>query len=130
MKKWLLLCVAAAMFSILVACGNTADKKSEDDAPIVVDESEIATGSLEIVASNWEFDKEVYAIRANEAVEISVSSIEGVHGIGIVGTDYGNIIDGKPQSVTITEPGTYTIRCSIPCGGGHRNMVAKLVVVE
>jgi cytochrome c oxidase subunit 2 len=130
MKKWLVLSLVFAMMSILIACGSGNGKSSnQSNAPIEVSDDEIATGSFEIVASNWEFDQEYYAIRANEAIEVNVNSIEGVHGIEIVGTDYNNIVNNKPTSITVTEPGTYEIRCSIPCGSGHRTMITKLVVV-
>lgn len=131
MKKWLVLSLVLAMMSILIACGTSNGKTSnQSNAPIEVSEDEIASGNLELVASNWKFDKEYYAIRAGEAIEVNVNSIEGVHGIEILNTEYNNIVNNKPTSVTITEPGTYEIRCSVPCGGGHRTMTTKLVVVS
>lgn len=131
MKKWLVLSLVLAMMSILIACGTSNGKSStQSNTPIEVSEDEIASGNLELVASNWKFDKEYYAIRAGEAIEVNVNSIDGVHGIEILNTEYNNIVNNKPTSVTITEPGTYDIRCSVPCGGGHRTMTTKLVVVE
>ncbi|GIP17048.1 hypothetical protein J40TS1_26900 [Paenibacillus montaniterrae] len=130
MKKWLVLSLVFAMVSILIACGSDNGKTSnEPETPIQVSEDEIASGTLEIVASNWKFDKEYYAIRAGEAIELNVNSIEGVHGIEIMNTEYNNIVNDKPTQITITEPGTYEIRCSVPCGQGHRTMITKLVVV-
>lgn len=130
MKKWLVLSLVFAMVSILIACGSDNGKTSnESEAPIQVSEDEIASGTLEIVASNWKFDKEYYAIRAGEAIELNVNSIEGVHGIEIMNTEFNNIVNDKPTQITITEPGTYEIRCSVPCGQGHRTMITKLVVV-
>lgn len=128
MRKWLLLALAVAMMSILIACGSN-NGNSKVEPPIEVSDDEIASGTLEIVASNWEFDKEYYAIRAGETVELTVNSIDGVHGIEIFDTEYNNIVNNKPTQITISEPGTYNIRCSIPCGQGHRTMVSKLVVV-
>lgn len=118
------------MMSVLIACGTSSGTSSnKPEAPIEVSEDEIASGTLEIIASNWDFDKEYYAIRAGEAIEVNVNSIEGVHGIEIVSTEYNNIVNQKPTTITINEPGTYEVRCSIPCGGGHRTMKTKLVVV-
>jgi|SRR5690606_26444486 len=129
MKKWLVLLLTFALMTILIACGTSNGSSNKSEEPINVSEEEIVSGELEIVASNWKFDKEYYAIRAGEAIDINVNSIEGVHGIEIVGTEYNNIISDKPASISITEPGTYQIRCSVPCGSGHRTMVSKLVVV-
>jgi len=128
MKKWIVLSIVAAMMSILVACGTSTTTK-QNEAPIQVSEDEIVSGTLEMVASNWKFDKEYYAIRAGEPIEVNVNSIEGVHGIEIMRTEYNNIIHDRPTTITITEPGTYEVRCSIPCGGGHRTMKTKIVVV-
>jgi len=125
-----MLALVAAMMSLLIACGsNNGNSKTKTEAPIQVSEDEIASGTLEIVASNWKFDKEYYAIRAGEAIDLTVNSIEGVHGIEILNSEYNNIVNNKTTSITISEPGTYNIRCSIPCGQGHRTMETKLVVV-
>jgi len=131
MKKWLVLALVSALMVVLMACGSTSNSNNPATpaAPIEVSEDEIATGSLVITASDWEFDKEYYAIRAGESVELTVDSISGVHGVEILNTEYNNIINNKTTAVTITEPGTYDIRCSIPCGSGHRTMTTKLVVV-
>ena len=113
---------------VLAACGSASNGNGKADS-IKVSEDEIATGSLVITAKNWEFGEKYYAISAGESIEVTVESIDGVHGIEIVNTEYNNIINDKPTAVTITEPGTYEVRCSIPCGNGHRTMVTKLVVV-
>jgi len=129
MKKWLVLLLTFALMTILIACGTSNGGSSNKvEPPINVSEDEIASGDLEIVASNWKFDQEYYAIRAGEEVSVTVNSVEGVHGIEIVGTPYSSIVKDA-TAVTITEPGTYVIRCSVPCGGGHRTMTSKLVVV-
>lgn len=130
MKKWLVLATITALMSILIACGsNTNNGQAKPAAPINVSEDEIASGTLTITASNWKFDKEYYAIRSGEAVDLTVNSIDGVHGVEIIGTDYNHIVNNKTTSVTITEPGTYEIRCSVPCGAGHKTMTSKIVVV-
>ncbi|HIW31484.1 MAG TPA: cytochrome C oxidase subunit II [Candidatus Paenibacillus intestinavium] len=128
MKKWLVLTLVTALMVVLAACGSASNNNGKADS-IKVSEDEIAAGSLVITAKNWEFDKEYYAIRAGESVEVTVNSIDGIHGIEIMNTEYSNIINDKATAVTITEPGTYEVRCSIPCGNGHRTMVTKLVVV-
>lgn len=130
MKKWLVLATITAIMSVLIACGSTNNNSNNTpDEPINVSEDEIASGELIMTAKNWEFDKEYYAIKAGEVIDLTVKSIDGVHGIEIMGTEYNNIINDKTTSVTISEPGTYEVRCSVPCGQGHRTMITKLVVV-
>src|SRR5690606_18034201 len=122
LRKWLVLSLVFALSTVLIACGSSSGSSKKPEPPIEVSDDEIVSGALEIIASNWDFDKEYYAIRAGEAIEVNVNSIEGVHGIEIVGTEYNNIVNQKPTTITINEPGTYEVRCSIPCGGGHRTM--------
>ncbi|MRG87330.1 cupredoxin domain-containing protein [Salinibacillus xinjiangensis] len=53
----------------------------------------------------------------------------GLHGIEIEGTNVKNVKLDKEGSATANlEPGEYTIRCIIPCGEGHGEMTAQLVV--
>jgi len=131
MKKWIVLALVTCLAVILIACGSApSSNKANGPEPVIdVAEEDIATGELEIIASNWKFDKEIYAIRAGEPVKLTVNSIEGVHGVEIRHTAYTHIPSKTETEVLITEPGTYTIVCSIPCGQGHRTMQAKLVVV-
>lgn len=132
MKKWIVLMLVTCLAITLMACGSNSSNNKTSNGPepvIEVAEEEILSEEMEIIASNWEFDKEIYAIRAGEPITLTVNSIEGVHGIEIRHTSYTNIGNNKPTEVVISEPGTYTIVCSIPCGQGHRTMQAKLVVV-
>jgi len=130
MKKWLVLGFVSLMTIMLMACGSTTNTQTgSSDKKIEVSESDIATGELTLTASNWKFDKEFYAIKAGEPITVTVNSIDGVHGIEIVKSEYNNIVNNKPTEITITEPGEYVVRCSIPCGAGHQKMMTKLVVV-
>ena len=128
----LLLALITALTTLLIACGTSSEGGAASNIaePIEVSPEEIVSGELEIIASNWEFDKEYYAIKAGEPINVTVNSLDGVHGIEIRDTAYTNIINNKTTEVTIDKPGTYSIICSIPCGTGHRTMVSKLVVVE
>lgn len=130
MKKWLVLGFVSLMTIVLMACGSSSNGGTgSSNKQIEVTENDIVTGDLTITASNWKFDKDFYAIRAGEPITVTINSIEGVHGIEIVNSEYNNIVNDKPTEITITEPGEYEVRCSIPCGSGHQKMITKLVVV-
>lgn len=134
MKKWVVFISILSIALVVAACGaNSGGNKpasgtaeggggEENSAPA-------SSGSgLVITASNWEFDKEEYKIKAGEPIDLTFKSIEGVHGMGILKTDYTNIGMDETVSVKIDEPGTYNIICSVSCGVGHAKMRAKLVV--
>ncbi|GAB2532116.1 cytochrome C oxidase subunit II [Gracilibacillus alcaliphilus] len=106
---------------MLAACGG--DDTENNTSPET--ETNENGEAVNITASNWEFDQEEYTASAGEVV-VNLSNEDGYHGIEIDGTDIA--IDGDGSATATLEAGEYTIRCSIPCGTGHNDMVATLVV--
>lgn len=129
MKKWLLFASAMCLVVVLAACGaNNSTNKDDNTKPATTNVDEgTATSDVVITASNWKFDKDEYKIKAGETVNLKLESVEGMHGITISKTDY-KIKTGGSTAVTITEPGTYDMICSVPCGAGHTKMKTTLVV--
>lgn len=128
MKKMLLPFLFLSIMTILAACsGNNSNntvEKAEDTGP----SEEAGTGNvIDITATNFEFDKDVYTVQSGEEVKIKLSNKEGMHGIAIEGTDVNINGDGE-ATFTPEKPGEYTIYCSIPCGEGHADMKSTLVV--
>jgi cytochrome c oxidase subunit 2 len=118
---------------VLSACAGGSDDASQgqdtgtDEGTIVEKDNDNASeNSLNISAANWKFDKEEYTVKAGEPVTIDYKNEQGAHGLAIEGTDINIQQDGQ-QEVTL-EPGEYKIYCSIPCGQGHADMTATLVV--
>lgn len=127
MKKWLLFASALCLVFVLAACGANSTKEENKEVQTTVADSGAASSELVITASNWKFDQEEYKIKAGETVNLKLDSIEGMHGVQIKNTDYA-IDGGKTVSVNISEPGSYEMICSRPCGAGHIEMKATLVV--
>ncbi|MBU9721219.1 MULTISPECIES: cytochrome C oxidase subunit II [Bacillaceae] len=117
MKKGLLFVLGLVVFAMVTACGGNDNSSNEEASNTEVD--------VEIQSFNWEFDQEVYTVSAGE-VTIGHTNQEGHHGIGIEGTDIS--INGDGSQTAQLEPGEYRIYCNIPCGQGHADMVATLVV--
>lgn len=134
-QKNLLLILFLAMVLVLSACGGGGDTSQDNDINENASQGtengegtgDASANSITISATNWDFDKEEYIVKSGEPVTIHFKSVEGVHGIGIEGTEVQNILDDGQQEVTL-EPGEYRIYCSIPCGQGHADMTATLVV--
>ncbi|WP_424767249.1 cytochrome C oxidase subunit II [Paenibacillus sp. sgz302251] len=128
MKKWLLFASAMCLVIVLAACGaNSNTNKETGNTDTTVTDGGTATSDLVITASNWKFDQEEYKIKAGETVNLKLDSIEGMHGVQIQKTKY-LIANNKTVPVNFSEPGTYEMICSVPCGAGHREMKATLVV--
>ncbi|TLS38986.1 cytochrome C oxidase subunit II [Pseudalkalibacillus caeni] len=118
MKKKLLVLMSALLMLALAACGGSDDASSDSGKGS-------DGGSVTLEAKNWEFDKEEYTVPAGD-VTINLKNAEGFHSVTIDDTDVK--IEGDGKATANLEAGEYTIRCATPCGEGHTDMTAKLVV--
>ncbi|QGQ97980.1 cytochrome C oxidase subunit II [Paenibacillus psychroresistens] len=132
MKKLLSLLLVLTLVFALSACGS----KKDDAADAIVDPAE-AVGTTEASTElifkaskeTFKFDKEEYTIKKGETIKLTLVNESGTHALRIDKLKV-NLKEGKmSQIITPDEAGTYTISCSFPCGGGHMNMKAKLIVV-
>lgn len=121
MKKLLTL-FTLSLALLLAACGGGDDDGAADNGDASTDGDSAA---VDIVATNWEFDQEEYTVPAGE-VTLNLVNEEGFHGISVDGTDLS--IEDEGTATAELEPGEYTIRCSVPCGAGHADMVSTLIV--
>ncbi|QDP39135.1 cupredoxin domain-containing protein [Radiobacillus deserti] len=119
MKKFVLSLFILSFVFLLAACGGEESSESES--------TEKADKSVQIEATNFKFDQEEYTVKAGEPVNIEFTSAEGMHGLMIPELNV-NIEGDGTKTITPEEPGEYEIRCSIPCGTGHAEMQATLIV--
>jgi cytochrome c oxidase subunit II len=132
MKKGILATLLFSLLLFLAACGGEDTTSNEPDTSADTEQSTETTtpdpnNEVNIVASNFHFDKEVYAVKAGEEVKLTFKNDEGNHGVNI--DDFDVAIQGDGEATfTPTEPGEYKIYCNIICGEGHADMVATLVV--
>lgn len=121
LKQMLFILIALFLLVAITACGAANNNDSENN-----EAAEEVTGEQVVLkASNWDFDQESYTVPAGE-VTVTLENVSGNHGIVVEGTDVE--INGEGSVSTELEPGEYTIRCTIPCGAGHAEMVTTLVV--
>ncbi|GEB34533.1 MULTISPECIES: cupredoxin domain-containing protein [Brevibacillus] len=125
-KKWTLLVSAVAFSAMLMtACGGKeqAANTNSTEAPAAATDG----NGINIEASNWKFNQDVYEVKAGEEFTINFKSTEGFHGIGIEGLDVDIQKDGS-KTLKVDKAGEYKIFCNVICGPEHGNMIAKLVV--
>lgn len=140
MKKSMLATLFISLILVLAACGGSNEEsvdESSNDSGETTEQSTKDSSSglgeattdnkLDIVATDFEFNKEEYVVQSGEEVSVSLTSEEGAHGITIEGTDV-NIQQEGTATFTPEEPGEYMIHCSVPCGEGHSSMMSTLVV--
>jgi len=129
-KRLSTIAACAVLALTLAACGgnnggnNSANEAANDTA---ANSGSTAGSVVDLTATNYKFDQEVYKVKAGE-VTFNLDNSEGVHGVKVSNTDVSLDNNTTSQTVTIDNPGEYEIICSIPCGPGHVKMRAKLVV--
>lgn len=123
MHKWamFILFIAASVLglAVIIFAPPTGDEEIIPEAQ----ENEI-----QFIMTNYQFDKQEYKITAGVPMTLTMVNKQGIHGVMIQGTDINLTPDNSSQEVTFDEPGEYTLLCSIMCGPGHDDMVAKLIV--
>lgn len=125
MKKFLGSIVLVSLLVILAACGG--NENGAEDNQQESTEEEASGETLDIIATNFQFNENEYTVKAGEPVTINLSNEEGQHGVAIEDFDVNIQGDGE-STFTPEEPGEYTIYCSVPCGEGHSDMTSTLVV--
>lgn len=123
MYKWILavLFFASAALGIGVLLSAMPQPPSEEELAA-------AENTLEIVASNWEFDQAEYVVEAGSTKTVKLVNEQGVHGISINGLGIELQGANLEQEVTFAEPGEYEVHCIVLCGEGHAQMVSKIIV--
>jgi cytochrome c oxidase subunit 2 len=126
MYKWLMfvLFIGASVFGV-VSLIDQVGIHARANAPEVSNEKQ-----LKLVASNFKFDQPEYRVAKGEKTKVSFIIKEGLHAVEIKGADLDIKLDkaNPSQEVSFEKPGTYDIMCILPCGVGHSNMNAKLIV--
>jgi cytochrome c oxidase subunit 2 len=87
--------------------------------------------SLRVEASAFAFTPATIEVDPGDRVTIELASTDYVHGLHIEGYDVNLTADpGQPASATFIadRPGTFRIRCSVPCGPLHPFMSGRLRV--
>src|SRR3990172_6559613 len=90
-----------------------------------------AARSVRVEASTFAFAPATIEVDPGDRVTIELASADVVHGLHIEGYDVNLTADpGQPASATFVadRPGTYRIRCSVPCGPLHPFMSGRLRV--
>jgi cytochrome c oxidase subunit II len=123
-RKFMFLTAIVALLLVLAACGSKTEAPADNSSTGAVE----ADGqALVITASNYKFDQQEYRVKKGEPVTISLKNSSGMHGIEISNLDI-KVTQDKAETVTINDAGQYEIHCNIPCGSGHSNMKATLIV--
>jgi len=91
------------------------------------------TVTFDVVAKQFEFVPAVLNVSKGDNVIINLTSADVMHGFTIDEFDIDETIkQGEKKQVKFVadKAGSFVIRCTIPCGQGHRDMKGQLIVAE
>ncbi|MEB3101090.1 cupredoxin domain-containing protein [Ferviditalea candida] len=128
MKRIKLAMLGTAIIMALSACGSKEDSASNSDAASSADAANAK--EIKLVATNFQYDQPEYHVKKGEPVKFVLELKQGAHGAEIKELGVNLDFNKKTQVVVPNQAGTFEIRCDIPCGPGHYNMVSKLIVEE
>jgi len=114
----------------LVACSQQPTQQSQTGG-VVTEPSTGNTVEVNITASEFKFDPGVVNAHVGDKVIIHLTSADDEHGIAIEG--YNVHVEAQPGDTQTLEfiadkAGTFTFKCNVPCGSGHRDMTGQLIV--
>ncbi|KIL37878.1 cytochrome C oxidase subunit II [Gordoniibacillus kamchatkensis] len=123
MKKLIVILGVIALALGLAACGS-----NQNSAPSPSAAPDPNAQQVKIEATNWQFNQPEYHVKKGQPVTITFDSKQGMHSATL--KDFNVKLDTNNKTATFTpdKAGSFEIRCMIPCGQGHANMVSKLVV--
>ncbi|MDR0268809.1 MAG: cupredoxin domain-containing protein [Paenibacillus sp.] len=129
MKKAIAFALSCMLLLVLSACGGGKNDVSTASSG-VSDTGVTPSEELIIKAKNFAFDKQEYHLKKGVPIKITLKNEDGIHGVLIPGLELNLDNNQKSQVVTPDKAGTFEISCSVMCGAGHSNMLAKVIVDE
>lgn len=86
---------------------------------------------IRMTARKYTFNPGVITVKKGDRVELIITATDHDHGIAIPAFGIKQRLkQGVPTTVTFvaSKAGSFTFRCSVFCGMGHRHMKGKLIV--
>ncbi|QGQ96163.1 cytochrome C oxidase subunit II [Paenibacillus psychroresistens] len=108
----------------------TVAPAATDAAATTAPVSTEAAQEVKLIASaaTFKFDKPEYHVKKGVPVNLSLEMKDGKHGARLVDFDVNLNSETPTATFTPDKAGTFLIKCSVPCGDGHMNMTANLIV--
>lgn len=89
------------------------------------------TRTITINVTDWSFNPASITVAKGEKVKLQLVGGTGIHSFAVPGLGM-NVRIAAGETVTVDLPtnteGTFDARCAIPCGPGHRDMKATIVI--
>lgn len=114
---------------------DDSSESSEDSVEIDVNAgASAAAGTTRVVrvtVTDWEFAPTLISAKKGEKVQLELVGGTGIHSFAVPGLEM-NVRVEPGQVVKVDLPtdtvGSFDASCRIPCGPGHKDMKAKIVI--
>jgi cytochrome c oxidase subunit 2 len=86
---------------------------------------------IDMTVTDWSFAPNAITVKKGQKVTIRLKGIEGEHSFAIPELNINVAIEeGQTKDIVIPtdNTGTFTFRCMIPCGPGHKDMTGQLII--
>lgn len=111
--------------------GSSAGATSSAAGATTSSPSAAAPRVITISVSDWSFSPNMINVTKGEKVQLKLVGGTGIHSLAIPGLDM-NVRVEAGQTVVVDLPtdtaGTFDAMCRIPCGAGHKEMKATVVI--
>lgn len=126
MNKWILWLGAALVAMLaLTACGGNGGSGTNGGGDGGASGGQVKEFTID--ATNFAFDLTEIKVNKGDTVKLTLKNSQGNHALKVEGYDK-EVKGGKTISFVADKTGEFTYICSIFCGGGHDDMVGKLIV--
>lgn len=110
-----------------VTASATAEVKAEVNTKVEIP----VVKEFTITAKSWEFSPGTITVNKGDKVRLKITSTDVTHSFLL--TDYSvntKLEPGQTQIVEFTadKVGSFSFRCGVPCGSGHKEMTGTLIV--
>ena len=128
----ILLAVSILAIFLVAGCTQTANDP-ENNSGLKNDSSGNAVKEFSITAKQFEFVPSVITVNQGDRVVLTLNSSDVAHGFFLSEFNMNVTLpagETKKVEFVADKAGTFSFRCSVPCGSGHQLMQGTLVVLE
>ncbi len=117
------------------AISESSDTETSDDSSSAATSTKPVSDVrvINVTADNFKFTPNIITVKKGEKVVVHLSDANGVHGFGSKDLGFNVTINpGETKDVTIPtdKAGTFSFRCTVPCGPGHMDMTGQIIIQE
>lgn len=110
-----------------VTASATAEVKAEVSTKVEIP----VVKEFTITAKSWEFSPGTITVNKGDKVRLKITSTDVTHSFLLVDYSINTKLEpGQTQIVEFTadKAGSFSFRCGVPCGSGHKEMTGTLIV--